>query len=256
MILTVNIGNTYTDIGLAEGKSIVHSAKLPTYHTETSHGYAIKLNQMLDLLGVPSASVSGAVISSVVPALTAVLCGAIKLLLGFDALVVGAGVKTGLHIATDDPGTVASDLVANSVAAKEEYPLPAIVVDMGTATTIMAVDENGRYIGGAILPGAKIALDALSHEASLLTMVDISAPKKAISASTAECMRSGIIYGTAGAVDGVLDRFSEEMKTPSRTVILTGELAPLFMPYIKHKLTHDEHLTLKGLAAIYERNKK
>ncbi len=256
MILTIGIGNTYTSIGCASENGIEYSSQLPTYHSETKHGYAIKLKQLLDIIGICANSIEGAIISSVVPSLTAIVRDAIKLIANIEPLIVGAGVKTGLHIATDDPGTVASDLVANSVAAKENYPLPAIVVDMGTATTIMAVDDTGRYIGGAILPGAGISLGALESEASLLPNVDITAPKKAISASTAECMRSGIIYGAAGAVDGVLDRFEEEMKEKPKTVILTGELAPLFKAYIKHEVVHDEHLCLKGLALIHKKNKK
>ena len=256
MILTVNVGNTYTSIGFAGEDGIAHSSMLPTYHTETAYGYAIKIKQLFDITDIISDTVEGAIISSVVPSLTATVCEAVKLICKTEPLVVGAGIKTGLHIATDDPGTVASDLVANSVAAKEEYPLPAVVVDMGTATTIMALDSSGRYIGGAILPGAGISLEALKEKASLLPRVDISAPKKAISASTSECMRSGIIYGSAGAVDGVLSRFEDELGIKIASIILTGELAPAFAPYIKHRVIYDADLTLKGLAAIYKKNKK
>lgn len=256
MILTVNIGNTYTCIGIADGKSILNSAKLPTDRTETEYGYAIKIKQLLELFGLSANKISGSIISSVVPSLTNKINKAIKLAFGADALIVGAGLKTGLHIATDDPGTVASDLVATSVAAKNEYPLPAVVVDMGTATTIMAVDSSGKYIGGAILPGAQISLDALSDIASLLPDVDMTAPKKAIASSTAECMRSGIIYGNAGAVDRILDRFESEISEPIRSIILTGELAPIFEPHIEHAVIRDDLLLLKGLLAIYEKNKK
>lgn len=259
MILAVNIGNTYTSIGaFTDECRIEYPSQLPTCRTETNHGFAIKLRQLFELEGVreDKDKIDGAVISSVVPSLTSVVRDAIKLAFGVDAITVGAGVKTGLHIATDDPGTVGSDLVAISAAAKEEYPLPAIIVDMGTATTVTAVDENGRYIGGAILPGAKISLDALSEKASLLPNVDIAAPKKVISASTAECMRSGIIYGTAGAVDGVLDRFEEELQVKPKSIILTGEFAHVFKPHLRHGLIIDDLLVLKGLAHIYEKNKR
>ncbi len=256
MILTLNVGNTYTSIGFAGEGGIGYSSMLPTYHTETAHGYAIKIKQLFDITEITPDMIEGAIISSVVPSLTATVRDAVKLICKTEPLIVGAGVKTGLHIATDDPGTVASDLVANSVAAKEEYPLPAVVVDMGTATTVMALDGTGRYIGGAILPGAGISLEALKEKASLLPRVDISAPKKAISASTSECMRSGIIYGGAGAVDGVLSRFEDELGTELKSIILTGELATAFAPYIKHRVIYDEDLTLKGLAVIYKKNKR
>lgn len=257
MILAVNVGNTYTNIGIfSDGTNILHPSLLPTYHTETMHGYAVKLRQLFDVMDVKESEIDGAIISSVVPSLTRVVRDAVKLAFGVDSLVVGAGIKTGLHIATDDPGTVASDLVATSVAAKEEYPLPAIVIDMGTATTITAVDEGGRFLGGAILPGAEISLDALSGKASLLPKVEMTAPKKVISASTAECMRSGIIYGTAGAVDGMLDRFENELGAKPKSLILTGELARIFAPYFNHELIYDEFLILKGLAHICNKNKK
>ncbi len=257
MILAVNVGNTYTNIGIfGEDFKILRPSLLPTYHTETTHGYAVKLHQLFGVMDVKESEIDGAIISSVVPSLTRVVRDAVKLAFGVDSLVVGAGIKTGLHIATDDPGTVASDLVATSVAAKEEYPLPAIVIDMGTATTMTAVDENGRFLGGAILPGAEISLDALSGKASLLPKVEMSAPKKIISASTAECMRSGIIYGTTGAVDGVLDRFEKELGKKPQSLILTGELAHIFAPYFTHGLVFDELLVLKGLAHIYNKNRK
>ena len=257
MILAVDIGNTYTNLGcLDKDCRIDRIVQLPTDRAETKYGYAVKLSQTLELVGISTDDLEGAVISSVVPQLTAVMRDAIALFANVKTLVVGAGVKTGLHIKVDDPGTVAADLVATAVAAKEFYPLPCIVIDMGTATTLSVIDEDGRYIGGAILPGAATSLSALAEKASLLPMVEISAPKRAISANTVDCMRSGIVYGAAGAVDGLIDRINDELSKSAASIVATGGIASVIAPHLTHNVSYDETLLLKGLGIIWHKNER
>ncbi len=257
MILTIDCGNTHITVGcVSEGGEVHTSFRIPTDKRETEYGYAAKLSQILALQSTDASDFDGAVISSVVPTLTDVLVRAVRLMTGKNALVVGAGVKTGLHICINDPGTVASDLVAAAVAAKESYPLPCIIVDMGTATTLTVVDEKSRYIGGAILPGVGLSLGALAEGTALLPDVDLHAPRSAIAVNTVESMRSGIVYGTAGSVDGLIDRFEAELGHPAATVVATGGIAPVIAPHCKHDMILDEDLLLKGLWIIWQKNQK
>ncbi len=256
MILTVDCGNTHVTLGCIETLDQPISVfRLPTDVRETSFGYAAKIKQVLEMGGIDPLALEGSALSSVVPPMTQALSEALCILCGKVPLVIGAGVKTGLHIAVNDPGTVASDLVVSAVALKALYPLPAIAVDMGTATTVTAVDAGGKFIGGAILPGVILSLDALSQKAALLPQIDLCAPKSAIGANTVDCMRSGAVYGAAGSVDGLIDRFEESMGTPA-SIVATGGVAPSIVPHCKHALTLDETLTLKGLYLIWEKNKK
>lgn len=257
MILAINVGNTHTSFGCVdEEKNVSNVLSIPTDTKETSFGYAAKMKQIFDLTGLSLHQLEGAILSSVVPPVTEVMKKAVKLLIGKEPMVLGAGVKTGLHICIDDPGTIASDLVATAVAAKELYPVPCVIIDMGTATTLTCVNQDGKYIGGAILPGVQISLEALTEDTSLLPKIDISAPKRAISSSTVESMRSGIVYGTVGAIDGILDRFTMEFGALPKTVISTGGLGKVILPYSRYTIIEDEKLLLKGLGIIYCKNQK
>ena len=256
MILAVAAGNTHVTFGcIDENNEIGEIMRISTQLSETALGYAVRFREIFQFLNVDPKSIEGAVLSSVVPPLGQALREAVFRLTGKDPLVVGAGVKTGLRMKVDDPGTVGADLVCAAVAAKEEYPLPCVVVDMGTATTLTVVDREGSYIGGAILPGAVLSLDALTRGASLLPQIDLVRPAKAVSSSTVECMRSGILYGSAGAVDGLLERFEEELKERV-FVVATGEIAPSIAPYCRHSVHFDDRLILKGLGIIYRKNQK
>lgn len=256
MILAINSQNTYTYVGcIDECGTVKHVFHLPTDQNETEFGYAAKIKEICALLCVDLSDIEGAVLSSVVPPITKTLTKAIKLFCNLDTLVVGAGVKTGVHICIDDPGTVASDLVTAAVAAKENYPLPCVVIDMGTATTITVVNEQGKYVGGAILPGVELSLSALAEKTALLPKIDINTPKNAISSNTVDCMKSGIVYGTAGAIDGMIDRISAELNSSSATVIATGEYSSAVIPHCCHKITADDTLLLRGLYAIWKRNR-
>ena len=257
MILAIDCGNTHVTFGGVDGHGTVEPIlRIPTDRSETDFGYAAKINQTLTLCGLSPSDFEGAAISCVVPPLTDVLVRAVRILTGHTALVVGAGVKTGLHIAINDPGTIASDLVAAAVAVKEEYPLPCVVVDMGTATTVTVVDEKARYIGGAILPGTHLSQKALSEGTALLPHINPQPPRNAIASTTVESMKSGMIYGSAGAIDGLLDRFADELGRDPASIVATGGVSRLVCPYCRHTVTIDEKLLLKGLWLIWKRNQK
>ena len=206
MILAIDTGNTHIVLGCIDEKGeISHIIRLETNLKKTEYEYASDIKQILELENVDRFAFTDAVISSSVPQLIETLRKAVKIISGIDAMVVGAGVKTGLDIVLDDPGTIAADLVATAVAAKNAYPLPCIIIDMGTATTVTVVDSKGRYIGGAIMPGVRLSMRALADGTSLLPNIEITPPQKTIASNTIDCMKSGIIYGSAGALDGILD---------------------------------------------------
>lgn len=257
MLLAIDSGNTHTTVGcVGEDGCVLSSFRIPTDRTDTDYGYAVKIKQILLLQGVDPIGFQGAIVSCVIPSLTETLVRAVRIVTGEEALVVGAGIKTGLHLCINDPGTVASDLVAAAVAAKEEYPLPCIVIDMGTATTFTVVDAKGRYVGGAILPGVELSLNALSSGTALLPNVEITAPKSPIGTNTVDCMRAGIVYGAAGAVDGLLDRILEVLDAPRVSIVATGGMSATLCPQCRHEMILDPTLLLKGLGVIWKKNQK
>lgn len=257
MILAINSGNTHTTVGCVDQACRVASLfRIPTDRCETEFGYAVRIREILDLQGVDLSCFEGAIVSCVVPPVTETLVRAVKLLIGTPALVVGAGIKTGLQIAINDPGTVASDLVAAAVAAKEEYPLPCVVVDMGTATTLTVVDRGGRYVGGAILPGTELSLEALAKEAALLPHIEISAPRHAIGTNTVDCMKAGIVYGAAGSVDGLIDRIAMELGEEPASIVATGGVSDVIAPHCRHSMIMDDTLLLRGLRLIWDKNRR
>ena len=170
-------------------------------------------------------------------------------------MVLAAGVKTGLNIKIDNPAQLGADLVANAVAGIHNYPVPLIIIDMGTATTLSVVDEKKQYIGGMILPGPRISLDALTARASQLSGISLEAPKHIVGKNTIECMKSGIVYSNAAAMDGMIERIEEEIGCKA-TVVATGGLAKSIIPHCKREVILDEELMLKGLYIIYEKNKQ
>ncbi len=255
MILAVDCGNTHTKIGCIDnGKVIDPVIRLETNRKKTMHEYASDIDRILSLTHLKDAPVDGVIISCVVPPLSDVLTGALKLVTGKNAILVGAGVKSGIRIQIDDPGTIASNLVCAAVGAKHLYNLPAIIINMGTATTVTVVNKEGTYIGGVIMPGVNLSMDALTSGTSLLPSIDVAAPKKIICTQTMDAMKAGIIYGSAGALDGVLDRFSKELNHTSPTIIATGGIAHVITRYTNHKILLDEDLLLKGLWYIWCQN--
>ena len=255
MILVVDIGNSNVVIGGVEGKKILFEARLRTDSTKTSDEYCIDLNSVLDIYNVDNACIEGAIIASVVPQVLNTLQTAVMKLTGRKALVVGPGLKTGLNIAIENPSQTGADLVVGCVAALREHPAPLIIIDMGTATTIVVVDKNGAMIGGAISPGVKISLDALTGGTALLPGLQLDQPKRAIGRNTTDCMRSGIMMGAACMLDGMIDRMEEELGYKT-TVVITGGIAKFVVPMCRHEMIYDKDLLIKGLAALYRDNKR
>jgi type III pantothenate kinase len=169
-------------------------------------------------------------------------------------MIVGPGIKTGISIVIDNPAQLGSDLITGAVASVAEYSVPQIIIDMGTATTISVINKDKQYLGGAIMPGLRVSHDALITRTSQLPKIAFEKPKKIIGSNTIDCIKSGMLYGNAGAIDGLIDRFCEELGEKC-TVIATGGLAKTVVPLCKNDIIVDEDLLLKGLMLIYEKNK-
>ena len=255
MILTIDIGNSNIVIGGVENDEIVFEARLRTESTKTSDQYCVDLKILLDVYGIESSRIEGAIIASVVPQVLNSLQTAVKKLTGKTSLIVGPGLKTGLNIKIENPSQTGADLVVGSVAALREHKPPLIIVDMGTATTMVVLDETGALIGGCICPGVKISLDALTERTALLPGLQLDQPKKAIGRNTIDCMRSGIMMGNAAMLDGMVERMEAELGHKC-TVIATGGIAKFVIPMCKTPVIYDKDLLVKGLTALYNDNKR
>ena len=255
MILAVDVGNSNIVIGGLSGDEITFEARLRTDATKTSDEYCIDLKMILEVYHVDPSQLEGAIISSVVPQVLNSMKTAVTKLTGHTALVVGPGLKTGLNIKIENPAQTGADLVVGSVAALREHKAPIIVIDMGTATTVTVLDETGAFIGGSICPGVKISLDALTERTALLPGLQLDQPKRAIGRNTIDCMRSGIMLGTACMLDGLVQRFEEELGSKA-TVVATGGIAKFIIPMCRTPIVYDKDLLLKGLAILYRENTK
>ena len=255
MILTVDSGNSNVVLGGVEEKRIVFKARIVTDPIKTSDQYCAELKTMLELFGIYPQDIEGSIIASVVPPVLNSFRTAVRKLTGKNCLVVGPGLKTGLNILIDSPAQTGADLVVGAVAALREYRPPLIVVDMGTATTISVLDQNGSLIGGCVCPGVKISLDALTNRTALLPGISLDQPKRAIGRNTIDCMRSGIMLGTACMLDGLIERMENElgMKT---TVLLAGGIGKFILPMCQTKMIYEEDLLTKGLAILYQENRR
>ena len=255
MILTVDVGNSNVVLGAVRGDEIVFEARLRTDATKTSDEYCIDLKMVLEVYHVKAEDFEGAIIASVVPQVLNSMKTAIIKLTGKAPLVVGPGLKTGLNIAIDNPSQAGADLVVGCVAALREHKAPMIIVDMGTATTMIVVDKNNAMIGGCIMPGVKISMDALTDRTALLPGLQLDQPRKAIGRNTIDCMRSGLMMGAACMIDGMIDRMEEELGYKT-SVIATGGIAKFVLPMCRHEITYDRDLLVKGLSALYRDNKR
>lgn len=254
MILAIDIGNTNIVIGCCDDEKIYFIERLSTNIPKTELEYAISFKNVLEIYGIDPAQIEGGIISSVVPPITNIVRSSAEKVLGKPVKIVGPGVKTGLNILMDNPAQVGSDRIVNAVAAINEYPVPLIIIDMGTATTFCVVDEKKNYIGGMILPGVRISLDALTSRTSQLSRISIEAPKKTIGKNTIDCMKSGIIHGNAACIDGMVSRIERELGQKA-TILATGGLAKKIVPYCEQEIIIDDELLLKGLRLIYNKNK-
>ena len=255
MILAVDIGNSNIVLGGMEEMQIIFEARIRTDATKTSDEYCVDLKNILDIYGVKAGALEGAIVASVVPQVLNSIKTAIRKLTGKTALVVGPGLKTGLNIKVENPSQTGADLVVGAVAALREHKSPMIVIDMGTATTMIVLDETGAFIGGAISPGVKISMDALTDRTALLPGLQLDQPKKAIGRNTIDCMRSGIMLGTACMIDGMVERMEAELGQKT-TVVATGGIAKFVLPMCRTNVLYDKDLLLKGLAILYGENAK
>ena len=255
MILTIDIGNSNIVLGGVKEDEIVFEARLRTEVTKTSDQYCVDLKILMEVYGVSNKDIEGTIIASVVPQVLNSMRTAIQKLTGKVPLVVGPGLKTGLNILLENPGQTGADLVVADVAALREHKPPMIVIDMGTATTMSVLDKNGAHIGGCIIPGVKISMDALTDKTALLPGLQLDQPKKAIGRNTIDAMRSGIMLGTACMLDGMVERMEAELGYQT-TVIVTGGIAKFIVPMCKTPMIYDKDLIIKGLAILYRDNKR
>ena len=255
MILTVDVGNSNIVLGGIREDAIAFEARLRTDATKTSDEYCIDLKMILEVYHIKADEIEGSIIASVVPQVLNSMKTAIVKLTGKQPLVVGPGLKTGLNIAIENPSQAGADLVVGCVAALREHKAPMIIVDMGTATTMIVVDKNNAMIGGCIMPGVKISMDALTDRTALLPGLQLDQPKKAIGRNTIDSKRSGLMLGAACMIDGMIDRMEEELGYET-TVIAPGGIAKFVMPMCRHSIIYDKDLLVKGLAALYRDNKR
>lgn len=255
MIFVADIGNSNIVLGGMEGDKIRFTARFRTDRDKTDDEYALMVMSLLSLHKIEPAEIEGSILSCVVPSLRGVMQSAVEKITGSKPLVVGAGLKTGLNIRIDNPAQLGSDLVVNAVAACEKYQKPILIFDMGTATTLSVVDRDGNYLGGMIMPGMQLSLDALSSKASHLPNISFDVPQQVIATNTVNCMQAGAVYGHAAMLDGVASRTEEALGEPC-SIVATGGLASRIVPHCKKDIVYDEHLLLRGLQLLYEKNKR
>jgi len=253
MLLAIDIGNTNIVIGGIQDDKIVFEARIATDRIKTSDQYGVEIKNILSLFDVRTEDIRDCIISSVVPPVfNSVRTGIVKGI-GKQPLVVGPGIKTGLNIQVDTPSQVGSDRIVVAVAALAEYEPPLALLDLGTATTIDIVDKGNTYIGGCIMPGVRISLEALTSRTAQLPGISLDKPRRVIGKNTVDCMRSGVMYGAAAMLDGMLDRVEEELGYPV-TVIATGGISQFVVPLCRREIKVEKDLLLKGLNAIYQKN--
>lgn len=253
MLLTVDVGNTNITLGAYDADRLVFTARLATVQSETADQYAVEIKNIFSLYGLSAADIEDCIISSVVPSVAKNISDAVLKLCLVVPLMLGPGVKTGLNIKIDDPAQLGADLVAGAVGALESYTMPCAIIDMGTASTVSVLDRNGTFLGGIIAAGVRLTLKALTENTAQLTSIPIEAPKSVIGKNTVSCMQSGLVYGTAAMLDGLLDQIEEELGEKP-TVIATGGLSREIIAHCKRDIIYDENLLLQGLKAIYEKN--
>lgn len=253
MILAIDIGNTNITLGGYADNKIQFISRLATDLRRTADQYAVELYDLMRLAGFSATDTEGSVIASVVPSVGTAIAGAVKKLTNTTPIVLGPGVKTGVNIKIDNPAQLGADLAAGAAGAIDKYPMPAIIIDMGTATTLSVMDKNGAFVGGVIAAGIGLTLNALTSNTALLSAIPIEAPKNTIGKNTVECMQSGLVLGTAAMIDGMVSRIEAEIGQEC-TVVATGGRASQIIPYCKREMHLDDNLLLDGLIKIYYKN--
>lgn len=254
MLICIDIGNTNITIGGFEGENLKFTARLATDSKRTADQYAIEIRDVLHIYEVGRDEVTDAAICSVVPAVGSAVKRAIAKLFSIQPMMLGPGIKTGLNIKIDNPAQLGADLAAGAVGSLAKYNTPTVIIDLGTATTISVLGQNGEFLGGAIAAGVKLTLEALATKTAQLPSVSIEAPKSVIGTNTADCMKSGIVVGAAAMIDGMVDKIEKELGLKA-TVVATGGLAPEVVKFSSREIITDDNLLLDGLRIIYNKNK-
>lgn len=254
MLLAVDIGNTNITLGAYNSNILEFTARLATDTRKTDDQYAVEIKQLLSLYGIEPGDIEDCIISSVVPSVGKSISRAVSKLCQIIPLTLGPGVKTGLNIKIDNPAQLGADLVAGAVGAIDAYKMPCVIIDMGTASTVSVLDRNGAFLGGVIAAGVRLTLKALTENTAQLPAIPIEAPKSVIGTNTTESMQSGLVYGTASMIDGLLEKITAELgETP--TVLATGGLSKEVISHCKTNIIYNENLLLEGLRVIYEKNR-
>jgi type III pantothenate kinase len=253
MLLAVDIGNTNITFGVWDKARLLHTFRASSVSARTSDEYAVLIQQMLVARDIAAGRITGAIIASVVPSLTETLVSAIRVAYAREPLIVGPGLKTGMPILYENPREIGADRIVNAVAAFERLHQAVIVVDFGTATTFDCISEAGEYLGGVIVPGVLVSLDGLFARAAKLSHVDLVEPPRVLGRNTAHALQSGVVFGYASLVDGLVRRLRAEMGVDCRA-LATGGLAPLVTRHAETIEGVDLDLTLQGLQLLYERN--
>ena len=253
VVLTIDIGNSNIALGGFEGDELSFVVRISTEIKKTADEYAAKILGVLAVNNVGKRSIKGAIISSVVPPLNSVMKKAVRTLWGIEPLIVGPGTKTGINIHCDMPSSVGADLICACVAAHGIYGSPSLIVDMGTATKMTVVNDKGAFVGVSIIPGVEMGLNSLAEDTAQLPKVELEAPRFIVGKNTVDSIRSGVIFGNAAMIDGMIDRINQEVGA-ELPVYATGGVAHLIIPHCKHRIKIDEYLILKGLNIIYNKN--
>ncbi len=253
VLLTIDIGNTNITLGAYNSNFLAFTARLATDTRKTDDQYAIEIKHILSLYDIKSQDIEDCIIATVVPSVGKQISQAVAKLCQIVPLMLGPGIKTGLNIKIDNPAQLGADLVAGAVGAIDNYTMPCVVIDMGTASTISVLDKNGAFLGGVISAGVRLTLKALTENTALLSSIPIEAPKSVIGSNTTESMQSGLVFGTAAMIDGLLEKITDELGE-NPTVVATGGLSKEIIAHCKNNIIYNENLLLEGLRAIYEKN--
>lgn len=251
MLLTIDVGNTNITLGIFEGDNLLFTSRLATDRKRTSDQYSVELLNIFMLHKVSCDGFLGAIISSVVPEVNLAVKGAVETVTGVTPILLTSDIGTGLKVVGNNCGMLGADLAVASVAAAQKYPLPCFVVDLGTATKIILIDEGGTFLGCTISAGVGISLEALAQKASLLPTVSLKAPSTSIGTNTVDCIKSGTVFGTAAMLDGLTARMEKDFGKKIASTVATGGLAKEIVKNCSRDIVYDGNLILDGLKSIY-----
>lgn len=254
MLLCVNVSNSKITLGVFDGDELVLKTSVSASVGKTTTEYAVLFKSVFDLHNFDTAKIDGVIIACVVPALTAAVRDALGFIYKGRIFVVGPKLKNGLKIKSENPSQIGASLVCQSVALTEKYPMPCLLISMSTALSMFALDRNGTFIGGAILPGIKMSAKALSEHTAQLPQIDLTQkPNSVIGNNTVQNVQSGLIIGTACTIDGMIDRFKAELGD-DLTCVATGDISDVVLNFCNSRIVYDENLVLDGLKKIYHKN--